>query len=103
MTCMTMTLPEEKVQKIFSGCQMALWKENVSVRELLRLIGMMLATALVVLPAQLHYRELQEQKIRQLKVAQSFEVTVPLIGDRDAAVNNDAQEMEWTTDSSPPQ
>ena len=24
------------------------------------------------------------------------------ISDRDAVVNNDAQEMEWTTDSSPP-
>lgn len=57
---------------------MALWKEKVSVRELLRLIGMMSATALVVLPALLHYRELQEQNIRQLKVAQSFEAMVPL-------------------------
>ena len=71
-TLMTLTLPEEKVQKILRGCQRVLKKDKVSVRVLLRLIGMMSVTSLAVLPASLHYRELQELKIRHLKATQSL-------------------------------
>ena len=63
-TLMTLTLPEEKVQKILKGCQSTLHKDIVSVRDLSRLIGMMSAATLAVLPAPLHYRELQHLKIR---------------------------------------
>jgi hypothetical protein len=64
---MTLTLPEEKVQKILKGCQSTLRKDMVSVRDLSRLIGMMSVTTLAVLPAPLHYRELQDLKVRTLK------------------------------------
>ena len=75
---MTLTLPEEKVQKILKGCQSALRKDRVSVRDWSSLIGMMSATTLAVLPAQLHYRELQILKIRALKTTQSFQTMVLL-------------------------
>ena len=75
---MTLTLPEERLQKILKGCQSALHKNRVSVRDLSRLIGMMSATMLAVLPAPLHYRELQKLKIRAQKMTQSFETMVLL-------------------------
>ena len=75
---MTLTLPEEKMQKILKGCQSALQRDRLSVRDLSRLIGMMSTTTLAVLPAPPHYRELQELKIRQLKATQSFKTTVVL-------------------------
>ena len=77
-TLMTLTLPEGKVQNIIKECQSALCKEVVSVRDLSRLIGMMSATTLAVLPAPLHYRELQEMKIHALKTSQSFDTIVHL-------------------------
>ena len=85
---MTLTLPEEKVQKILKGCQSTLHKDMVSVRDLLRLIGMMSATTLAVLPAPLHYRELQDLKIRTLKKTQSFQTMVFLNEESKA-------ELEW--------
>ena len=46
------------------------------------------ATTLAVLPAPLHYRELQRLKIDQLKATQSFETRIPL--------NNKAkEELQW--------
>ena len=87
-TLMTLTIPEEKVQRIQHGCQMALQTGCLTVRELSRLIGMMVVTTLAVLPAPLHYRELQRLKIDQLKVTQSFETRIPL--------NNEAkEELQW--------
>ena len=74
---MTLTLPEGKVQNI-KECQSALRKEVVSVREVSRLISMMSATTLAVLPAPLNYREIQEMKIHALKKSQSFNATVQL-------------------------
>jgi hypothetical protein len=83
-TLMTLTLPEEKMQKILKGCQSALQRDRLSVRDLSRLIGMMPVTMLAVL----HYRELQELNIRQLKAAQSFE-TMVLLNDKVKA------ELQW--------
>ena len=64
--------------QIIAGCQSGLQKERITVRDLSRLIGMMLATMLAGLPAPLHYRQLQELKIRHLKETQSFKATVSL-------------------------
>ena len=65
-TLMILTLPEEK-KRCRRSCQPTLRKDMVSVRDLSRQIGMKSATTLVVLPAPLHYRELQDLKVRTLK------------------------------------
>lgn len=49
------SLPGEKIEKIVASCQAARRKRRISVRELLRLIGMMTATSLAILPAPLCY------------------------------------------------
>ena len=66
-------------------------KDMVSVRDLSRLTGTMSATTLVVLPAPLHYRELQDLKIRTLK---SFQTMVFLNEEWKAEVDRNAQPVE---------
>ena len=87
-TLMTLTLPEGKVQKILRGCQSTRSKDRVLVRNLLRLIEMMSATTMAVLPAPLHYKVLQELKIRTLKKIESIQTMVFLNKESKA-------ELEW--------
>ena len=63
---MTLSLPKEKLLKVQNHCQEILEKEKVTVRELRRLIGRLLSTAIVVLSAPLHFRHLQHQQIQKL-------------------------------------
>ena len=78
LTNMTLTLPEEKVQRIISDCQAAALRGEVSVRELSKLIGRMSVTMLAVLPAPLCYRGLQALKNRVFAASQSMETVVSL-------------------------
>ncbi len=85
---MTLTLPKEKVQRIILDCQLAIRKERVSVRVILRLVRRMSATMLVVLPARLCYRGLQALKNRVLVASRSFETIMSL--------NEEAMmELQW--------
>ena len=55
-----------KVKEIKSKCKQALREKKLSVRQLAHIIGVLLSTHLAVLPAPLHYRGLQAQKIKGL-------------------------------------
>ena len=69
---MTLELPTAKVAVIRKGCKAMLRKPMVSVQEMAHLIGMMVATKLAVLPAQLYCRALQMQKIEGLRRHHSY-------------------------------
>ena len=60
---MTLGLPKGKLLKVQNNCQEILEKGKVTVRELSKLIGRLPSIAIAVLPAPLHYRNLQHQQI----------------------------------------
>ncbi len=63
---MNLSLPEEKLQDLLTECYQVVTSKMVTVRQLSKLIGKLNASALAVLPAPLHYRQLQMQKTREL-------------------------------------
>jgi hypothetical protein len=75
---MEMALPNEKIQKIKEKCQQCIRAQQLSVRQLAEIIGMLSAAAAAVLPAPLQYRHLQLLKIRSLISSQSYESKVTL-------------------------
>ena len=75
---MTFALPQDKVKKIVSTCRNYLNRDQVTLRDLARLIGVLTATTLAVLPAPLHYRALQTQKGDSLYHLLSYESLVKL-------------------------
>ena len=75
---MTFALPQNKVKKIVSTCRNYLNRNQVTLRDLARLIGVLTATTLAVLPAPLHYRALQIQKGDGLYHLLSYESLVKL-------------------------
>ena len=64
---MTFSLPEEKVSAIVQKATLLKNKNQVSVREIYKFIGMCSATRLAVKEAPIHYRQLQHQVITLLK------------------------------------
>ena len=63
---LTLALPQDKVLKIREECQQLLQERQVSARRLAKLIGKLTATVLAVLPAPLHYRQLQMLRTKAL-------------------------------------
>jgi hypothetical protein len=63
---LTLALPEDKVQNIRGKCQQLLPEKEVSARDLSKLIGKLTATVLAVLPAPLHFRQLQMLRTKAL-------------------------------------
>jgi len=70
---MTMSLAQEKVDKIRAKCQSIVKLSEVTVRQVAEVIGTLSATAMAVLPAPLHYRHLQMTKTKGLMGAKSYE------------------------------
>ena len=70
---MRVELTKEKVEKIKKQCQSLLSLEKVSVRDLARLTGRLSSTAMAFLPARLHYRGLQQQKIAFTSMRRSYD------------------------------
>ena len=64
---MTLSLPEKKVSKVQKQCQELLQKTQVSILELTKLICLLSSTIQSVLPAQINFRYVQQQKIQALK------------------------------------
>jgi hypothetical protein len=91
---MTLTLPEEKVQKILKGCQSTLRKDMVSVRDLSRLIGMMSATTLAVLPAPQRAPGLEDTNTEENTVLPDYGVSERGIEGRAGVVDRNAQPVE---------
>ena len=89
---MRISLPKEKVARIRQECQWALQQKSISIRDLTRLIGRLTATMQAVLPAPLHYRNLQRIKNQALRQFQDFSTVVIL--DRNAR-----EELTWWQNS----
>ena len=70
---MTLSLPQEKKEKIKTQYKDLLEKLLVTVRELSKLIGWLSSTALAVLPARLQYRALEHQQIQGMISKSSLE------------------------------
>ena len=75
---MTLSLPKEKILKVQNYRQEILEKGKVTVRELSKLIGRLSYTAIALLPAPLHYHNLQHQQIQKLIYHNSFEEKVEI-------------------------
>ncbi len=75
---LTLTLPTDKLERIQKECQDTLRAPSILVRQLLRLIGRMIATVQAILPAPLHYRNLQFLKNRAFVRTQSFETSLTI-------------------------
>ena len=75
---MTMSLSQAKVKKVRDLCHNMLASSQVSIRELSQLIGMLNSTVAAILPAPLHYRQLQLLRSQTLKQAVSYETMVTL-------------------------
>ena len=67
------SLPSEKVEKIRVHCKTFLQQKNVSLRELAQLLGRMTASSIAVLPAPLHYRNIQQLQIRYVVKGEPYE------------------------------
>ena len=73
---MTLELPVDKVVQIKEDCRNLLRTGKTTVRMLAKLIGRLTASVLAVLPAPLHYRQLQMQKTRALLKFKQYEAEV---------------------------
>ena len=60
---MSLSLPVKKILKIQQACKNLLQKKTVSVRELSKVLGQLVATARAVFQAPLHYKKLQMSQI----------------------------------------
>lgn len=84
-------LPQGKVDHIVQQCRTALSFQTLFICHLSQLLGKMSAAAPAVLVAQIHYRQLQQAKIRSLRWLRCFDVLVTL---NPSAI----QELEWWRD-----
>lgn len=75
---MQLSLPADKVAKLLKSCRNTLASERLTVRSVASLIGQMQSTMLAVLPAPLHYRNLQRLVIVGLADGGSYETAVSL-------------------------
>ena len=75
---MSLSLNQEKLNRIISHCKEALSAHTSSIRDLASLIGKMSATIQAVLPAPLFYRHLQLDKIAALREHCNYESEVIL-------------------------
>lgn len=67
--CMTASLPERRLVKIRQGCTDLLGHKVASIREVARVIGLLVAAIPAVELGKLHYRNLEAGKIAALKQA----------------------------------
>ena len=75
---MELTLPSDKVERIRSQCRDLLELTKVPLIELTKLLGKLTSTAIAILPAPLHYRQLQRSHIKQLLKSNSYSRTIVL-------------------------
>lgn len=79
---MTLKIPEDKVINILNTITALLKRQSVSIRDLAQIIGKLQSCKLAVLPAPLHYRALQRQKINSL--ARLIDYNANIILDQDS-------------------
>ena len=75
---MTLTLSQEKKEKIVKQCQDLLGKSSASTRELNQLTGHLASTAIAVLPVPLQYWAMQWQQILELQETGDYNSKITL-------------------------
>ena len=85
---MTISLPKDKLHAIRKAARRLQERKKCSVRDLAHLLGMMVAAHPAILPAPLHYRNLELGKTRALHQGGSYEQTLQL----NARMN---EELTW--------
>ena len=93
---MTLTLAQEKKGKIAQQCQNLLGKSSVSIRELSRLIGRFVSTAIAVLLAPLQYQAMQRQQILELQETRDYNSKITLSAEVKAALDWWVQNLHLT-------
>ena len=83
--CLSLT---QEMLKIQSECQNIHAKGQVTVHKLTQLLGLVTLTVQTVLPAQMNFRYLQQQKVKALRATQCYQATVFLN-------NNLKEEFQW--------
>lgn len=86
---MTVTLPEERKQKVLLACSELKRKHKITIRELAQVIGQLVATFPAVLWGPLFYRNLDRLKSTALKAsAGNFEALT-------SSTDNATEELNW--------
>ena len=75
---LSISLPQEKVQKIKLKCQNLYQSHNVSISELIKVLGHLTSTIQTVLPARIYLRSLQQQQIQALRKEGSYKDKIVL-------------------------
>ena len=76
---MSVSLPQDKKNKIISQCQRILEEKAVSIRELTQMLGRLSSTAIAVLAAPLQYRAIQRRQIVEFANVKNFDSMIVLI------------------------
>ena len=87
---MTFRIPTARVKQIKNDTKRILQKEQVTVRELAHIVGVLASTRLAVLSAPLHYRALQGQRNEGLHHHLSYESMVTLS-------SQSREDLQWWT------
>ena len=64
---MSMALPKQKFDNIKKGVRKLKEENEITTRQIARVLGLMVATHPAVLPAPIYYRRLQQEKIRAVR------------------------------------
>lgn len=76
---MTVSLPEHRVFKIVTACRLLINKSHARIREVARVIGLLVAAFPAVELGKLHYRQLEKEKIAALQKGYGdFELLMPI-------------------------
>ena len=67
-------LTEEKIVKILSFCSSILKENKVTIRKFASLIGLVVHAFNAILPGPLHYRNLERDKIKNLKNSDNYDL-----------------------------
>ena len=92
---MTLSLPQEEVEKTITQCKELLEKSLLSVRELSTLIGRLLSTT-VVIPVTLQYGAFQHQQIQGINFLERHLSLLNIDADRESRDLKDSS--EWKLD-----
>ncbi|XP_045126284.1 uncharacterized protein LOC123513278 [Portunus trituberculatus] len=78
-TSMTVSLPERRVLKVMTACTDLIKKSSARIREVARVIGLLVAAFPAVKFGKLHYRHLEKEKIAALQTGfGDFELWMPI-------------------------
>ncbi|KAM8939450.1 LOW QUALITY PROTEIN: uncharacterized protein RCH25_053096 [Pelodytes ibericus] len=71
-------LPKSKVKSIRKEIKKVLCLPQITIRQLARVIGLLAASIQAIFPGPLHYRALQQLKIRSLRTGLTYDHSIPI-------------------------